>query len=214
MLIYGEHPVASLMGKLHTRTDRFIVGELAHISLGFSALQDKICNYEGVLICDVPSTLRNQLLKFCYKNSIRVYATPKISDIIIRSAESFHMFDTPLMLCRNSGLAFEQRVVKRSMDILLSFTALVVLLPVFLITAIAIKLYDHGPVLYYQDRCTKDGRIFSICKFRSMVENAEINGQSVPATEGDARITPVGKIIRKTRTVSYTHLTLPTNSRV
>ena len=199
LLIYGEHPVVSLMGKLHSRTDRFIVGEVAHISLGFNALQEKICNYEGVLICDVPSTLRNQLLKFCYKKSIRVYATPKISDIIIRSAESFHMFDTPLMLCRNSGLAFEQQVVKRGMDILLSFIALVVLSPIFLITAIAIKIYDHGPVFYYQERCTKDGQVFSICKFRSMVVNAEQNGQSIPAIEGDPRITPVGNIIRAMR---------------
>ncbi|MBS4984252.1 MAG: sugar transferase [Hungatella hathewayi] len=199
LLIYGEHPVASLMGKLHTRTDRFIVGEVAHISLGLEILQNKISDYEGVLICDVPSTLRNQLLKFCYKNSIRVYATPKISDIIIRSAESFHMFDTPLMLCRNSGLTFEQQLIKRGMDIFLSFIALVVLSPVFIIIAIAIKLYDHGPVFYYQERCTKDGKIFSICKFRSMIENAEENGHSMPATEGDARITPVGNIIRTLR---------------
>lgn len=199
LLIYGEHPVASLMGKLHTRTDRFIVGELAHISLGLNALQDKIYAYEGVLICDVPSALRNQLLKFCYKNSIRVYATPKISDIIVRSAESFHMFDTPLMLCRNSGLTFEQRFLKRGMDVILSSIALVLLSPVFIITAIAIKLCDHGSIFYYQDRCTKDGEVFSICKFRSMVENAEKNGKSLPATEGDSRITPVGKVIRKIR---------------
>lgn len=199
LLIYGAHPIASLMGKLNTRTDRFIVGELAHISLGLNELQDKIHNYDGVLICDVPSTLRNQLLKYCYKNSIRVYATPKISDIIIRSAESFHMFDTPLMLCRNSGLTFEQRIIKRSMDIVLSSIALIILSPIFVITAIAIKLYDHGPVFYYQDRCTQDSKIFSICKFRSMVVNAEQNGKSVPATEGDPRITLVGKIIRKIR---------------
>lgn len=199
LLIYGEHPIVSLMGKLNTRTDRFIVGELAHISLGLHVLQNKINNYDGVLICDVPSTLRNRLLKYCYKNSIRVYATPKISDIIIRSAESFHMFDTPLMLCRNSGLTFEQRFFKRGLDIILSFTALVILSPIFLLTALAVKLYDHGSVFYHQDRCTKDGKIFSICKFRSMIENAEQNGRSMPATEYDSRITPIGKVIRKIR---------------
>jgi len=199
LLIYGEHPIASLMGKLHTRTDRFIVGDVAHISLGLEALQNKMCDYEGVLICDVPSHIRNLLLKFCYKNSIRVYATPKISDIIIRSAESFHMFDTPLMLCRNSGLTFEQQFIKRGMDIILSSIALVILSPIFIITALAIKLYDNGPVFYYQDRCTKNGKVFSICKFRSMIENAEQNGQSIPATEGDSRITPVGNVIRATR---------------
>jgi len=102
LLIYGEHPVVSLMGKLHTRTDRFIIGELVHISVGLEQLERKIDEYEGVVICDVPSQLRNRILKYCYGKSIRTYATPKISDIIIRSAESLHMFDTPLMLCRNS----------------------------------------------------------------------------------------------------------------
>lgn len=199
LLIYGEHPVVSLMGKLHTRTDRFIIGELVHISAGLEQLERKIDEYEGVVICDVPSQLRNRILKYCYGKSIRTYATPKISDIIIRSAESLHMFDTPLMLCRNSGLTFEQRLMKRSMDIILSLVALIVLFPVFVITAAAIKLYDHGPVFFYQDRCTMDGRVFRICKFRSMIVDAERDGHSIPATDNDPRITPVGNIIRKTR---------------
>lgn len=199
LLIFGEHPVASLMGKLHTRTDCFIIGELTDIAVGIERLKEKISQYEGVVICDVPSQLRNQILKYCYGKSIRVYATPKISDIIVRSAESLHMFDTPLMLCRNSGLTFEQRLIKRGMDIILSLLALILLSPVFVITALAIKVYDKGPVFFYQKRCTKDGKEFEICKFRSMVENAEKDGYSIPAMERDPRITPIGNIIRKMR---------------
>lgn len=199
LLIYGEHPIVSLMGKLHTRTDRFIIGELIHISIGLKRLEKKIDEYEGVVICDVPSSIRNRILKYCYGKSIRVYATPKISDIIIRSSESLHMFDTPLMLSRNSGLTFEQRLIKRGMDILLSLAALIILSPIFVITAFAIKVYDHGPIFFYQDRCTKDGKVFSICKFRSMIVDAEKDGHSIPATDRDPRITPVGNIIRKTR---------------
>lgn len=199
LMIYGEHPIVSLMGKLHTRTDRFIIGELVHISVGLEQLEKRIDEYEGVVICDVPSQIRNQILKYCYGKSIRVYATPKISDIIVRSAESLHMFDTPLMLSRNSGLTFEQQVIKRGMDIALSLMALIVLSPVFVITAIAIKVYDHGPIFFYQDRCTKDGKVFSIFKFRSMIVDAEKEGHSIPATDRDPRITPVGNIIRKTR---------------
>ena len=66
-------------------------------------------------------------------------------------------------------------------------------------TAAAIKMHDGGPVFFYQERCTKDGKVFSICKFRSMIVDAEKNGASVPATERDPRITPVGNIIRKLR---------------
>ena len=143
--------------------------------------------------------MRNELLKFCYGKSLRVYSTPKISDIIIRSAESMHYFDTPLLLSRNDGLSIEQAFIKRAMDIFVSAVMLVITSPVFLVTAAAIKMHDGGPVFFYQERCTKDGKVFSICKFRSMIVDAEKNGASVPATERDPRITPVGNIIRKLR---------------
>lgn len=199
LLIYGEHPIVSLMGKMNTRNDRFIVGEVVHISAGLDIIQKKIRHYGGVVICDIPSHMRNVILKYCYEQSVRTYTTPKISDILLRSAESMHMFDTPLLLSRNVGLSFDQRVVKRLMDIILSLAALIVLSPVFIITAAAIKAYDRGPVFFRQDRCTKDGKVFSICKFRSMIVDAEKEGHSIPATDGDPRITPVGKIIRATR---------------
>jgi len=151
------------------------------------------------VICDIPSKMRNELLKFCYGKSLRVYSTPKISDIIIRSAESMHYFDTPLLLSRNDGLSIEQAFIKRAMDIFVSAVMLVITSPVFLVTAAAIKMHDGGPVFFYQERCTKDGKVFSICKFRSMIVDAEKNGACVPATERDPRITPVGNIIRKLR---------------
>ncbi len=199
LLIYGEHPVASLMGKIHTRNDRFVVGEAIHISVGMEAIREKIGRYEGVVVCDIPSHMRNIILKYCYQKSVRTYTTPKISDILVRSAESLHLFDTPLLLSRNNGLPFEQRVVKRGMDLALSMTALIILSPIFLVTAALIKLQDKGPIFYFQERCTKDGKVFRICKFRSMVVDAEKEGHSMPATDKDPRVTPVGRFIRATR---------------
>ena len=76
---------------------------------------------------------------------------------------------------------------------------MVVALPVMLVTAIAIKLNDGGPVFYKQKRVTLDGKVFDILKFRSMIVNAEAAGKSIPATDNDPRITKVGKIIRATR---------------
>lgn len=199
LLIYGERPIQSLMGKMGSRTDRFIVKETVHISVGRKEIKEKIDSYEGVVICDLPSHIRNRILKYCYEKAIRVYAIPKISDIIIRSAESLHFFDTPLILSRNDGLTIEQRIAKRVLDVLVSVCALVVFSPVMLVTAAAIKLYDKGPVFFYQDRCTKDGKVFSMCKFRSMIVDAEKAGEVLPATDGDSRITPTGRIIRKIR---------------
>ncbi|MEF9917350.1 MAG: sugar transferase [Lachnospiraceae bacterium] len=199
ILIYGEHPVYSLMVKLYSRADRYEIGELLHISVGMDVIKEKVKLYQGVIICDIPSGIRNRILKYCYGESIRTYTIPKISDILIRSAENLHLFDTPLMLSRNNGLNIEQQFAKRVMDLVISIIALVILSPVFLLVAIAVKLYDGGPVFYRQDRCTKDGKIFSIYKFRSMIVDAERKGQSIPAADGDPRITPVGNFIRKTR---------------
>ena len=130
---------------------------------------------------------------------IRVYTTPKISDIILKNAEILHLFDTPLFLSRNQGLSFEQRLLKRGMDFVVSLILLVAASPFMLLTAIAVKLYDRGPALFKQERVTVNGKKFHVYKFRSMIVNAEENGVAVLATRNDSRITPVGKFIRATR---------------
>ena len=90
--------------------------------------------------------------------------------------------------------------MKRAIDIVVSLIAAIILSPVFLSTAIAIKATDHGPVFYKQVRLTKDGKEFKILKFRSMRVDAEKDGVARLSTgENDSRITPVGKIIRACR---------------
>ena len=89
-------------------------------------------------------------------------------------------------------------IVKRTIDIVCAGAGLIVLSPVFLITAICIKAYDKGPVFYKQVRLTKDHKEFEIYKFRSMIINAETD-QARLASQHDDRITPVGKRIRALR---------------
>ena len=86
---------------------------------------------------------------------------------------------------------------KRLFDIIVSFTLLMLLLPVFVILAIAIKIDSKGPVFYRQKRVTQYGKEFRIFKFRSMVQNADKG--SLVTVQGDARVTRVGKIVRKCR---------------
>ena len=134
-------------------------------------------------------------MKFCYQESIRTYVTPKISDIIFRGADDIHLFDTPLLLSRNQGLSIDQRIIKRTCDIVLSLIGIVIASPFMLIIALAVKLYDGGPVFYKQERLTRDEKPFMIYKFRSMSMDSEKNGARL-AAKGDKRVTPVGKIIR------------------
>ena len=87
---------------------------------------------------------------------------------------------------------------KRVFDAMLSACALVVLSPLFLLIAVAIKLDSKGPVFFKQGRRTKDGVIFQMYKFRSMVVNAEHMGAGLFNYENDPRVTKVGRFLRNT----------------
>lgn len=88
--------------------------------------------------------------------------------------------------------------LKRTFDLLSAFVAILLLLPLWVIVAIAIKCDSKGPVFFKQERRTKNGRVFKMLKFRSMVVNAEKTGTGLFNYENDPRVTKVGKFLRKT----------------
>ncbi len=88
------------------------------------------------------------------------------------------------------------KAVKRILDIVVSFTGIIICLPLLLLVAVLIKLESKGPVIFKQDRLGLNGKIFKIYKFRSMCVGAEQGG--VYEKKQDARVTRVGKLIRKT----------------
>lgn len=90
------------------------------------------------------------------------------------------------------------RGLKRLFDAMLGAAALIILIPVWLIVAVAIKCDSKGPVLFAQERRTKDGRIFKMYKFRSMVVNAESMGAGLFNYKDDPRVTKVGRFLRNT----------------
>lgn len=198
IILYGSRQAASLVLKMSQRVDKYMVCESVSIAEPPEKIQETILKYEGVIICDIPAEFRNQYLKFCFEKSVRMYIAPKISDIIIRGGDDIRLFDTPLLLCRNYGLTFEQQFFKRIFDIAFSIIAIVLLSPLMLVSALSVKLCDGGSVLYKQKRLTMDGKEFYVYKFRSMITDAEKNGIRL-ASENDNRITPVGKILRKFR---------------
>ena len=199
LVICDSYPPDQFLRKISVRRDKYKVTEVVNVSEGWDVIEPKVQCAESVLIYDVHSEMRNKLLKLCFEHDIRAYSTTKVSDILIRGAERIHIFDTPLLLYRNIGLTIEQRFFKRLIDIVVSLLMLIVTSPFLLISAIAIKLYDGGPVFFLQDRCTLNGKVFKIHKFRSMIVDAEKGGISVPAGEKDPRITPVGRVLRATR---------------
>ncbi len=91
------------------------------------------------------------------------------------------------------------QIGKRALDIICGLIIAAIFLVIFPFVAIAIKLDSPGPIFYKQERIGLAGAKFTIYKLRSMVQDAERNGQAQWAVKGDARITKVGKFIRKTR---------------
>ncbi|MBR6102022.1 MAG: exopolysaccharide biosynthesis polyprenyl glycosylphosphotransferase [Ruminococcus sp.] len=198
IIVYGNQNSTSLIRKMSLRQDKYHICASVSCDEDIERIKEQILRYEAVIISDVPSPMRNKLLKFTLDRSIRAYITPKLSDIIIRGSEDFNLFDTPLLLNRNEGLSAEQRFMKRSFDIILVLIAIIIASPFMLLSALAIKLYDRGPVLYKQKRLTIGGKEFNVFKFRSMVVDAEQHGARL-AGKNDDRITPVGRILRAIR---------------
>lgn len=199
LLVYGERPMFQLMHKISTREDKFHISNVIHYECGIDKIMEIAGNYDGVIICDIPSHERNLLLKRCFGQGVRTYTAPKISDVINRSSDELNMFDTPLLLSRNEGFHIEELVCKRIMDIVFALCGLIVSSPFFLIIAVLIKMTDGGPVFYKQVRMTKNRKEFEIYKFRTMIQNAEKDGKARLASENDDRILPVGKFLRATR---------------
>jgi exopolysaccharide biosynthesis polyprenyl glycosylphosphotransferase len=200
ILIYDSSKNAqTLVQKMSLRTDKYIICKAVCISTGLKNAIKEMEEYDSVIICDIDHSIKSKLIKYCFKNHKRAYITPSISDIITRSADDVTLFDTPLILSRNGGLSFEQRLLKRSFDILVSLVVLIPISIVMLFCAIAIKLDDGGAILYKQTRLTQNGKKFQIYKFRSMIENAEKNGVPQLAQDDDSRITKVGAVLRKYR---------------
>lgn len=195
LVIYGHYSPDDLIAKINTRKDKYNICESVSYEIGYEQLYPMILEYNAVVLCDLPAQARNQIMKYCYQESVRTYVTPKISDILFRGADDIHMFDTPLLLSRNHGLSIDQRMIKRVADVFLSLLGIIAASPFMLFIALAVKLYDRGPVLYRQERLTRDGKPFMIYKFRSMSVDSEKSGARL-AAKGDHRVTPVGKVIR------------------
>ena len=196
--IYGDYE-NDLVIKMNRRDDKYSIDGEISCREPHEKIVEEIAKYDAVLINDVPSEIRNDIVKACFAADKRVYFTPKISDILIKGSEEGNLFDTPLYLCKNVGMDGISAAIKRMGDIFISAVGIILTSPIMLVTAILIHKYDGGPVFYKQVRCTIGGKEYKIMKFRSMITDAEKDGKARLASENDDRITPIGHFIRATR---------------
>ncbi len=144
---------------------------------------------------------RNQLEKILQQLSdteVNIKLTADTVDIISGSVKTNNVLGIPLIEIQAGLLPPWQQHIKRLLDVLLSVVSIILLLPLFLYTAIRVNLSSAGSLFYLQERIGYKGKPFLMIKFRSMIPDAEKNGPEL-SSDHDPRITPWGKVMRKWR---------------
>lgn len=198
MILYGSEDYKRLLVKIQEKKRRYQVLACMNESEDTSVIFETLAKCKDIYLCDVRDEVKDRVILFCNAHQKDIHISMDIGDLLILGDEVSHSFDTPFLRNKKTPVAWYYPFLKRLSDILISMTAILILSPIMIVTALSIKLYDRGPVFYKQTRLTKDGRHFEIIKFRSMKMDAEKNGAQL-STVHDDRITPVGKIIRKLR---------------
>lgn len=199
-VIYDEREGTENLLNEYGLNKKFEVVHVESVEECIESQMQKLKDVEAVFLCGIHSHQRNIILKYCVAHNVTVYVIPRIGDVIMSGAKQMHMLHLPLLKVGRYAPSAEYRWIKRVFDVLVCGLALIILSPVFLITAIIIKATDGGPVFYKQCRLTQNGKKFDVLKFRSMRVDAEKDGVARLSTgDRDDRITPIGKIIRKVR---------------
>lgn len=199
VIIYTDPNELYKLGELGKFKRKFKVVKKIDASVGIEALENELDGAEIAFLIGIDAETRSILTKECVVKGIQCYIMPRVGDIIMYGADQMHTFSVPFLRVHGAAPALEYLFIKRAFDIVASLLAIIIFSPFMIVTALAIKLYDRGPVLYRQTRLTKDHKEFNVLKFRSMRVDAEKDGVARLSTEHDDRITPIGKIIRKIR---------------
>lgn len=157
-------------------------------------------NVEEVIIAIESSEHENigRIINELEDTDVLIKVIPDMYDILSGSVKMNSIYGTPLIEISPNLMPVWQQSSKRILDIFLSLVAMIILSPVYLITALSVKLDSKGPVFFKQERIGLHGNPFTIYKFRSMYVNAE-NGIPKLSSAQDSRITKVGKFMRRIR---------------
>lgn len=198
----NEKNVNTFVGYVNMNgNDRQLDGKLTYLG-HFDDLEEISKGIEiDEYIIAVESSEHNKLMQILLKidNGIaRIKTLPDTYVILSGSVKMTNIYGALLLDVQSDTMPFWQKVLKRIIDLSMSFIAVILLIPFYLFSAIAVKISSPGPIFFLQDRIGKDGRVFKIFKFRTMYVNSERNGPQL-SSENDPRITRIGSFMRKTR---------------
>ncbi|MFC1853826.1 sugar transferase, partial [candidate division CSSED10-310 bacterium] len=133
------------------------------------------------------------------KTQARVSIIPSMYEILISRMHHLKIYDIPLVEVVREPTSAITRISKELMDIVFAILGLTITAILFPIAALIIKLESPGPIFYRQDRVGLGGRLFTLYKFRTMVDHAENKTGPVLSKPDDERVTPVGRVLRRWR---------------
>jgi exopolysaccharide biosynthesis polyprenyl glycosylphosphotransferase len=139
------------------------------------------------------------ILSYCGDINVTIYMVPSLMDIITGHLKTHQIFGVPLLVLLQDHMPAWEAQIKRLVDIVASFLILFIGAPFWLLLIAIIKITSKGPAVFKQERVGQNGKHFIMYKFRSMFSDAEKLSGPKWATENDPRITPMGRILRKTR---------------
>jgi len=148
--------------------------------------------------CESRANLVREVIRLSY-DGVNISDPFAFFERVTRKLPCEHMDDAFLLSCHVGKRRSVYTKVKRLADVALSAVLIILTLPLWLIIAAVVKLSSPGPVLLVQERVGLEGRPFKLLKFRTMIKDAEPNGEPVLAVEDDPRVTKIGKFLRKTR---------------
>jgi len=179
--------------------NKFVVDHVVSQSESTGKLLDIINKAESVFFLNVDEKKQDWMFEYCYLHNKHTYILPSFSSILVNTAGTLWLSNTPVFSLRRPEPDMGTQFIKRFMDISLSLIGIILSSVFMLVIWLVTRLYDRHPAVYKQVRVTKGGRLFTLYKFRSMRPDAEDDGVPRLAAYDDDRITPFGRFIRKTR---------------
>ena len=140
-----------------------------------------------------------EVLRLCDGKSVSIKLVPDFYMIIGGMARTEHMYGLPLIEVLPEPMPAWEQSTKRLIDFVVAFVVLAAGLPFWIVLAVLVRSTSPGPAIYRQTRVGQHGRVFTMYKYRTMREDAEVHTGPVWATEDDPRYTPLGRWLRKTR---------------
>ena len=182
-------------------SDRLLDNKIAYLG-HCDNLEILIRNHkvEEVIIA-IESSDHNRIQKIITRiqdGRVKIKILPDMYELLSGSLKMTDIYGALLLQIVDDSMPIWQQALKRAMDLIISLVDLILLIPIYITCALAVKFSSSGPIFYLQDRVGLDGRVFKIIKFRTMYLNSEEAGPQLSSTN-DSRITKAGRFMRKTR---------------